>query len=1136
MAKQLSKTGITRNNTIEAWHVTQSIDALTGTDDYDITISGSLNLTGSLTVRDNHVDNPRGVKISGSNSIDGDTRDNQITFNRSLQLHSSGTSNMGILLTHDEIISGSAASTASFGTYIGDGSQLTGLVSASYALTASYASTASYAVSASHEIIKEVSSSHADTADTAAGLTGQPSIYVTNITASGKISASGNIYGNDFYVGGSQFTDISSVPNHFGIGFAGLGSLALQNITSSGTIKSTQLYINSGSANSVLSPQSQDAALIIMSSSGAYSTTSNLTPNNLVLSSEYYTSDAGTINDKAATSLLFVTTHGTTSQKNATAQIACVAKNSANHESYITFNTRNSSGNIGERFRIEYGQTSVIGSLDVSGNITSVGNISSSGDIYATDLELDDPTEATINMYQAGVQNIKITSRGNQATYFNAGKVAIGTDTPSSEQLTVSGSISSSGTITAVSMSGDGSGLTNVIGEWDGTHNGNAEITGSLIITNRISSPDAMVRIGTNSAGNNSGTYNTYVGNEAGYEGNSSCYWNVAVGNLSQKGGTGNSGDNNTSIGNSSLYKIDGGSQNTALGYGSLYNITSGDDNIGIGHRAGYNQTTGDGNITIGSGSLGVAGESNQLRIGNGNDLVTISASLATGDIIFPSTASAAYFVGDGSQLTNLPAGTTPSLQQVTTAGNITDQGLTVSGSTIFKPSTTTAASIEFSTEAYSGQTNPTITLKNATGGKTLHIGHSVNDGLLELYNSTGIKVVNIQEHFQAFSPINGIASGYGTYFGVSSSIDPSVASSDSYVKIVNHSYSAVPYTHLQLNKKGTLAGSGSISLYGISSTYDTSAPAFNITSDDGTPVVNLGGPGFVHHNGKQNNYLKYGLQIGGDFTGTTTSMALTDGSLIISGSTGGFSVKSVSSKAEIKTNDGATTLTLGTTSSFTAISASSYISASSFIGDGSQLTNLPASSTFPFTGDAVITGSLIISASATSQSLSVIGSGSTVFDVIGSVGTLFSVDDDLTGTLFTANDISGFPVLEVSASGETYIGKSPQSLYTTAVISATSASNSQSLCTLSTSSYDGAFFDFTCISASNTTVGSIMSTWNGGTVSYNEYNTSSIGATYRTAGLDLQVIISQSQAQLVAITDSTSPNTWKVKTIIKAI
>jgi hypothetical protein len=45
----LSKTGITDGSTIQVGHVTQSIDALTGTVAYDIKISGSLNLTGSVT-------------------------------------------------------------------------------------------------------------------------------------------------------------------------------------------------------------------------------------------------------------------------------------------------------------------------------------------------------------------------------------------------------------------------------------------------------------------------------------------------------------------------------------------------------------------------------------------------------------------------------------------------------------------------------------------------------------------------------------------------------------------------------------------------------------------------------------------------------------------------------------------------------------------------------------------------------------------------------------------------------------------------------------------------------------------------------------------------------------------------------
>ena len=45
----LSKTGITTGATIQVGHVTQSVDAFTGINQYDITISGSLTLTGSVS-------------------------------------------------------------------------------------------------------------------------------------------------------------------------------------------------------------------------------------------------------------------------------------------------------------------------------------------------------------------------------------------------------------------------------------------------------------------------------------------------------------------------------------------------------------------------------------------------------------------------------------------------------------------------------------------------------------------------------------------------------------------------------------------------------------------------------------------------------------------------------------------------------------------------------------------------------------------------------------------------------------------------------------------------------------------------------------------------------------------------------
>ena len=48
MANSLSKINIVNGDIVEAYHITQSIDAFTGTEAYDIVLSGSFTLTGSL--------------------------------------------------------------------------------------------------------------------------------------------------------------------------------------------------------------------------------------------------------------------------------------------------------------------------------------------------------------------------------------------------------------------------------------------------------------------------------------------------------------------------------------------------------------------------------------------------------------------------------------------------------------------------------------------------------------------------------------------------------------------------------------------------------------------------------------------------------------------------------------------------------------------------------------------------------------------------------------------------------------------------------------------------------------------------------------------------------------------------------
>ena len=61
MALILDKIGIVTGNTVEAYHVTQSIDAFTGTAAYDITLSGSLQVTGSVAI--NGLTNPISTNV-----------------------------------------------------------------------------------------------------------------------------------------------------------------------------------------------------------------------------------------------------------------------------------------------------------------------------------------------------------------------------------------------------------------------------------------------------------------------------------------------------------------------------------------------------------------------------------------------------------------------------------------------------------------------------------------------------------------------------------------------------------------------------------------------------------------------------------------------------------------------------------------------------------------------------------------------------------------------------------------------------------------------------------------------------------------------------------------------------------------
>src|SRR5438874_12959923 len=76
-----------------------------------------------------------------------------------------------------------------------------------------------------------------------------------------------------------------------------------------------------------------------------------------------------------------------------------------------------------------------------------------------------------------------------------------------------------------------------------------------------------------------------------------------------------NNGDNNTATGVAALLLNTTGTQNTANGAFALYNNSAGSGNIAIGYYAGSAVTAGSNNILI--GNIGLAGESNTIRIGD---------------------------------------------------------------------------------------------------------------------------------------------------------------------------------------------------------------------------------------------------------------------------------------------------------------------------------------------------------------------------------------------------------------------------------------------------------------------------------------------------------------------------------------
>ena len=196
----------------------------------------------------------------------------------------------------------------------------------------------------------------------------------------------------------------------------------------------------------------------------------------------------------------------------------------------------------------------------------------------------------------------------------------------------------------------------------------------------------------------------------------------------------------------------------------------------------------------------------------------------------------------------------------------------------------------------------------------------------------------------------------------------------------------------------------------------------------------------------------------------------------------------------------------------------------------GSFIGNLLTTGSLQVAGTTRISGSFNTAASG--SILTVIGSGSAqpIFTVQGSQGELFSITDSLSGSLFSVNDISGLPILEVFSDNTTLIGNyQDPMLITTAKVVQTN-SGSFTVYSLPTASYDTAFFEYSVKSGSNARAGTIMAIQLGSSVNFTETTTTDFGDT---TPVSFTVIVTGSN---MALTGSSTTGSWTIKTIVRGL
>lgn len=235
-----------------------------------------------------------------------------------------------------------------------------------------------------------------------------------------------------------------------------------------------------------------------------------------------------------------------------------------------------------------------------------------------------------------------------------------------------------------------------------------------------------------------------------------------------------------------------------------------------------------------------------------------------------------------------------------------------------------------------------------------------------------------------------------------------------------------------------------------------------------------------------------------------------------------------------------------------------------SFIGDGSQLTGLvtdlrisgsTGSDTISLLSDTLqVLGTNGVSTTVTNNSIAItipIGSvsSSTQIDYqqIQNQPTVIPTASyvEYTNVVNTPTLVSASSQIELSnISGNTFASSSYTFPQRVTVVGATTLNNvlytygantdvdtgTEVIAVVSSSIYDGVFFDYIVKKSTNYRIGTVMAIWSGSTVEYTDFSTNDLGDTSQ---IEFSVDILANQARLLATTTS---NDWIVKTSVRAL